>query len=422
MFGWLKPKAAEARQGVIDAGAIFAREFGRAENIYGLTAPELASVLQTPINSNELRREARYLARVCPYLGEFLRITTRAVLPGAMEPLNKLPPEVVAWWREYWGGTVAVGGLSGLDFEAQCWRSYCTDGELFIGRTADGLLESISPDEVENEATGGDDQSPYAVAWKVRGRTVMADRIHHISNRTDIEDVRGRSMLAHALPASRSRLGISINSGNGAVIMARLVGILLAGGAGGAGMVAAAGGLGTSGLDGGESTADAGTTAAKQFPPGSLPIFPAGTSLEAVKYGMPTNVAAQLDGLVDEIAAGLGVSRHALDGDVSKANFSSLQAGFARDENTFADWNEKWCRSFRLPIWRTSIVGAIAEGDLSAGAVAIEPEWKPPYRRAPMAEKEIAALIAAGEAGLIDLAKEKTRRDVAANPETVDDE
>ena len=122
---------------------------------------------------------------------------------------------------------------------------------------------------------------------------------------------------------------------------------------------------------------------------------------------MPQNVAAQLDGLVDEIATGCGISRFVIDGDVSKANFSSLQAGFARDEGVFADLNEKWCRSFRLPIWRTSVVGAIADGDLSAGAAAVMPEWKPPYRRAPMAEKEIAALIAASEAGLIDLAKEK---------------
>lgn len=416
MFGLFKRKA-EARQGTIDAGSIFAREFGRASAAYGLTSPELVSILQTPINGNELRREARYLARVCPFLAEFVRMTSRSILPGDMDPLgDAIPDDVKAWWRMHWASPVAVGNQTGLDFETQCWRSYVIDGELFIGRTADDRLEAISPDEVEIASTGGDDKAPYAIAWTIRGRSVMADRVLHIANRTDLEDVRGRSMLSHALPPSRSRLGISINAGNGAVIMARLIGILQAGGAGGAGMVAASAGLGTSGLDAEGSTADATATARKQFPPGSIPVFPLGTTLEAVKYGLPDNVRAQLNVLVDEVAAGLGVSRSSIDGDVSKANFSSLQSAFARDQNVFDDLNKSWCRAFRLPIWRTSVTGAIANGDLSAGATAWTPTWASPWRRPPMLEKEIAAMVAAGDAGLMDLDDERKRRALADNP------
>ena len=218
------------------------------------------------------------MSRACPYLAEFIRTTTRAVLPGAMPPLNDLPPEVVAWWREYWGGTVAVGGLSGLDFEAQCWRSYCTDGELFIGRTSGDLLESISPDEVEIEATAATTRRPtrsrgrFAAepSWPTAStifqtapilRTCAAARCWRT-----LYLQAGRALAFRLTAATVPSLWRAWSESFSPAALAVLA------------WSRRAGGLGTSGLDGGESATDAGTTAAKQFPPGSLPIFPAGNN------------------------------------------------------------------------------------------------------------------------------------------------
>ena len=109
MFG-LKRRRREERQNALDAGSIFARAFAGGENSFGLTASELVAVLMSPKNANEIRRESRYLSRACPYLGEFLNVSARGVLPGLMPPLNDPDARTAAWWRRYWAGPVAKGG------------------------------------------------------------------------------------------------------------------------------------------------------------------------------------------------------------------------------------------------------------------------------------------------------------------------
>ncbi len=405
----------EHRQQVQDAaGAALVGFFGGAgDRAYGLNAVELLPTLQSPAAQEALRRQARWQVRACPYLSRFAEISTRRVLP-IMPPLD-VPDAVAEWWQRTWSGPVGKGGEPGEALERRAWLALLSDGEIFVTRTADGEIELIAADAVETAATDGDEWLPVPRAWRVRGRTVSADRILHVANRVDVESVRGRPLIATALPASRSRLTICANAGLGASILARFAGLLKAGQSG---IVSGAGGLGETGLDG---TAPAGTTetAVKQFPPGSVAEFANGMEIEAPKYGMPDAAREQISAMVDEIAAALCVSRALLDGDISRANFASLRAGYAADQASFDAWCRMWVSGFRRPVWAWLVSDAIAAGALSATAAGAVPDWKAPVGGEPNPEKEAAAMAALAGLGLIDLEAEKPRRGVSGDQPTL---
>ena len=409
----------EARQQVFDAaGAALLGLYGggTADSAYGLNAPELVGSLQAPVNSEAVRRQARWQARACPYLSRFLETSARRVLP-TMPPMD-VPENVAAWWQRTWTETrIGPARETGEQLERRAWLAYCVDGETFVaGSTADNI-ELIAADAVEVASHGGDDQMPYAVAWKVRGRTVSADKILHVAHKLDIESVRGRPVIAPALPASRSRIVICANAGLGASIMSRLIGLLKTGS--GAGLAAAAGtpGLGVSGLAGAENDGDAAAALTKQFPPGSLPTLVSGMEIDQVKYGLPAETLKQVESLIDEIAAALHVSRAALDGDISRANFASLRAGYASDQAVYDWWARKWICEYRLPVFRMLATDAIARRELPATAAGLTPRWLTPLGGEPNPEKELAALKARGELGLADMAAERARRGVPADNE-----
>ena len=93
------------------------------------------------------------------------------------------PDNVADWWTRTWAGPVGIAGEAGEDLERRAWRAVLTDGEIFITRTADGEIELVAADAVDTGATFGDEWLPLARTWKVRGRTVQADRILHVANR-----------------------------------------------------------------------------------------------------------------------------------------------------------------------------------------------------------------------------------------------
>ena len=406
----------EARQQVFDAaGAALLGLYGggTADTAYGLNAPELVGSLQAPVNSEAVRRQARWQARACPYISRFLETSIRRVLP-TMDPLD-VPPDVAEWWQRTWRETpIGKGGETGEQLERRAWLAYCVDGEFFCAGATAGEIDLIAADAVELASAGGDDQLPYPIAWKVRGRTVAAAKILHVAHMIDIESVRGRPVIATALPASRSRIVICANAGLGASIMSRLIGLLKTGAGAGLGVAAGAQGLGVSGLAGAENEGDAAAALTKQFPPGSLPTLVSGMEIDPVKYGLPDAAKAQVELLIDEIAAALHVSRALLDGDISRSNFASLRAGYAADQATFDYWCRNWVCAFRVPMFRMLATDAIARRDLPATAAGLTPDWRAPLGGEPNPEKELAAIKAAAELGLAELEAERLRRNVPA--------
>ncbi|MDE0033305.1 MAG: phage portal protein [Deltaproteobacteria bacterium] len=411
MWPFRKRPAPEARQEITDAGVIFARAYQQS-NIYGATPAELVAVLESPESAGEVRREARYLARSCAFFGSYLRVMRRGVLPGLMEPLD-VSPETAAWWRRYWRGPVAVAGMTGLQFEALALRTYIVDGELFLNwRGRDDALEIITADSVECTATGGDDDCPWPRTWKIRGHVMAHKDVTQIANRDDPGTVRGRSLLARALPYARAVVGMQAHAGQSGDIMARFAAVLEAAGAAGLALLPSGNPLiGSTGLDApaGEAQDDT-AQVRRQFPAGSLPALPGGSKLHQTMYGMPDDARGQVDQLKSEIAAALGISRYALDGDTKNANFSSLRHGHRRDEDAFADWCEWWCETFRLPVWRRAVTAAIAGGELGAGAIMETPRWPAPYLTPPLPEMDAKALSALKELGMVDLETERIRR------------
>ena len=417
---WWPFKKTEARQEIIDASAVFARAYQNG-NAYGGTPVELLAVLESPDAAGELRREARYLARSCPFLGSYLRVMARGVLPTDMPPLG-VSEGTAAWWQRYWRGPVGVAGATGLDFEAMALKQLIIDGEFFVSHRRDGMFEVVAADAVESLATGGDDAAPWPISWKIRGMTVAHGDAHQVANRDDPGTVRGRSILARALPAARAVVVIGANAGQGSSVMSRFVGILEAAGAAGLAMTAAGSPLlGSTGLDADTRVSgDPAETARRQFPAGALPTLPTGSKLVGPEYGLPERAAKQVEELKTEIAAALGLSRYALDGDTANANFSSLRHGHRRDEDSFAAWTAWWCRTFRLPIWRRAVVAAVAAGELEAAAIRETPEWPSPYLTAPLPEADAKAVGLLNEQGLIDLDKERLRRGVRRRPDMGD--
>ena len=278
MWPFKRRPAPEARQ-ITDAGVVFARAY-QSSNIYGATPVELVAVLESPEAAGEVRREARYLARSCAFLGSYMRVMRRGVLPGLMRPLD-VSDATAAWWRSYWRGRVAVGAMTGLAFEALALRTLIIDGEIFVS-WRDEALEIITADSVESTATGGDEACPYPVAWKIRGRVVSHADVLQIANRDDPGTVRGRSLLARALPLARGVVGIQANAALSSDIMARFAAVLEAVGAAGLAMVAGGNPLvGSTALDAPAADDETAAVARRQFPSGSLPTIPGGSKLAA---------------------------------------------------------------------------------------------------------------------------------------------
>ena len=161
---WWPFKKTEARQQVLDASAVYARAYSTA-SAYGGTPVELVNVLESPDASGELRREARYLARSCPFLISYLRAMNRGCLPGLMPPMH-VSPRTAAWWSRYWRGPVGVSGMSGVDFESLALRTLLVDGEFFVTTRSDDLIELVAADEVR--WSNREVQIPYPGRWRGR--------------------------------------------------------------------------------------------------------------------------------------------------------------------------------------------------------------------------------------------------------------
>jgi lambda family phage portal protein len=137
--------------------------------------------------------------------------------------------------------------------------------------------------------------------------------------------------------------------------------------------------------------------------PGVVRILPAGTD---IKFNSPAEAKdsiafARLT--LGQVAAGLGVPQHLLDGDLSNANYSSLRAGLIPFRQKIEQFQyHQIIPQVLAPLWRRVITRAYLAGqiDLPDLSTAFKVEWLPPRAMQVDPMKDTQALIAQIGAGL----------------------
>ena len=129
--------------------------------------------------------------------------------------------------------------------------------------------------------------------------------------------------------------------------------------------------------------------------PGAIRVLPGGYD---IKFNAPTEArdsVAFARMTLGQIAAGLGVPRHLVDGDLSDANYSSLRAGLLPFRAKVEQFTyHVLIPQFLDPVFRRAITRAYLSGDLDAPdlAPALKAEWLPPRPMQVDPQKDVTAL------------------------------
>ena len=135
--------------------------------------------------------------------------------------------------------------------------------------------------------------------------------------------------------------------------------------------------------------------------PGTIRRLAAG---EDIRFATPDQAS---DGVafarltLGQIAAGLGVPQHLLDGDLSSANYSSLRAGLLPFRQRIEQFQYHCIVPQVLtPLWRRVVTRLYLAGEIEDLAPALKVEWLPPRPMQVDPEKDTRALVAQIDAGL----------------------
>lgn len=137
--------------------------------------------------------------------------------------------------------------------------------------------------------------------------------------------------------------------------------------------------------------------------PGVVRILPAGTDIKFNSPAEAKDSIAFAKLTLGQIAAGLGVPQHLLDGDLSNANYSSLRAGLLPFRQKVEQFQyHQIVPQVLAPLWRRVITRAYVAGDLDLPdlAPAFKVEWLMPRALQVDPMKDTQALIAQIGAGL----------------------
>lgn len=138
--------------------------------------------------------------------------------------------------------------------------------------------------------------------------------------------------------------------------------------------------------------------------PGVIRILPAGTDIKFSSPAEAKDSIAFARLTLGQIAAGLGVPQHLLDGDLSGANYSSLRAGLLPfrmkiEQFTYHTLIPQFLDPvFRRVITHEYLAGRLDLPDLAAGLAA---EWLPPRPMQVDPAKDVAAMLNLLKAGLM---------------------
>ena len=137
--------------------------------------------------------------------------------------------------------------------------------------------------------------------------------------------------------------------------------------------------------------------------PGVVRVLPGGTD---IKFSTPEQAKESISFAkltLGQIAAGLGVPQHLVDGDLSQANYSSLRAGLLPFRAKVEQYvYHSLVPQFLTPVFRRFVTEAYLAGrlDVSDLSNALKVEWLPPRPMQVDPQKDMAAAREALEMGL----------------------
>ncbi|MEC5383399.1 phage portal protein [Aurantimonas sp. C2-6-R+9] len=377
-----------------------------------------------------LRGRARYLATNNPFISNAVANWAGSLVGPGIMPTSQHPDaaarKALATLFNTWAEVADADGRTTFwGIQAEIARGLVVDGEAFVQPLdfGDGVrLRLIPPELIDESMTrelGNGSVIVQGVEFDTDGRRVAyhvlphrphdqfatyappvridASEILHVMKPLAAGQVRGASWLAPIiLPASELDQ----------LLDALLVGAKVA--AMHAGFLVDQNGVGGEVFDG---TGEGGILETG-LEPGTLKRLPTGVD---VKFSTPQQaqqttefVKAQLR----QLAAGLGLPTHFVDGDLTGANYSSLRAGLLPFRQRVEQIQYgTFVPQFLTPVYRRAITYAVLSGELDDfGPEWLAVEWLPPKPMQVDPLKDTQATVAEIEAGLTSRRKAVAER------------
>ncbi len=386
--------------------------------------------------ASRIRSRARYLfgnhAFIANAVGNIVAALVGAgIMPTPQHPDSETRKALAALWGQWIEGADADGRTDGNGLLAAVAQGLAVDGEAFV-QVLDGpegpRLRLLPPELVDESLTRDLGNGRFIVSgvefnadgtraayWVLPARPtdvfattaapirVSAEEILHVFKPLGPGQVRGVSWLAQViLPAAElDKLADALTMG--AQVAAMHAGFLT-------------NVNDTSGED------PFGGDAQPSLEPGTLQKLAGGWD---IKFSTPAQVA-QVQPILKhglrQLAAGLGLPSHLLDGDLSDANYSSLRAGLLPFRQRMEQVQYHVLVPQLLnPIWGRVVAHAVTSGaitapDYEATPRAYRAEWLPPAAMQVDPLKQVEADVAELAAGLTS-----RRKLVAARGWSLDD-
>ncbi len=377
---------------------------------FGPTGPETLAA------AAPVRSRARHAAANNGYCGNGVAAIVSEAVGAGIEATSAHPdpnqrPDLDALFNAFAETADAEGRTDLRGLASQMVRATVIDGEAFavIEEDAEGLRLRLIPAEMVDELLTRDlgnggyivagvefDQHGRRVAYHILPYRptnhfptatapirVPADDVLHLMRPLGSGQVRGVSWLAPALLTVNELDQLTDAMLVGQKIAAMFAGFIVD-------QNNLGGGSGFPEEDGDIS-----------LEPGTIRRLGAGEDIRFATPDQASDSIAFARLTLGQIAAGLGVPQHLLDGDLSKANYSSLRAGLLPFRARIEQFQyHQIVPQVLAPLWRRVMTRAYLAGDLDDLAPALRVEWLPPRPMQVDPMKDTQALIAQIDAGL----------------------
>ena len=358
-------------------------------------------------------REARFLSTETSFGRHYLELALDSALGAEGIRLDVKPPVVMREW-DAWAAKAGLDGESFVEMQERALMALLRDGEILTEMVSDGgelrvyLHDSLSLDYVNGIEFGMDgrprsysfraetaDLDGYARPPSARSRMVAAGEIDHVFQRLTPNQTRGRSWYSPAFGAFHDLARISTAMLKNAQAAAEFPGFWTAapeyvlrdfvqdsGAANWSAMQAEGGGDDV----GGTGSVDGSLLRETLLRvPQEDQLLPSGTEWHAMMRAAGFSLGSDYPGvraaILAEMAAGLGVSFHALTGNVESANFSSLRHANENDKR-FVQRIQRIMSGWSLRVYARWYRMAVGSSGISARSLrqaktptVIKPAW-----------------------------------------------